>query len=133
MKILVRRRVTFDEILFLRENPQYLQRTNLTKEILEKAYLEYEEEGETDLELVEELPYRILLRIMHPKMVELIDLMKAERLNISQISRKLDRSVSNVYSDLKYLQKNKLVMFNKVGKNIIPVLLLREIRITFRS
>jgi len=129
MKIYVRRKILFDEILSFMKNPQLLQNTNLSIEDVKKAYLEYEEEGETDLEIIEQIPYRTFLRLMQPKPVELIEIIKNEQLYISEIARKLNRSISNVYYDLKILNKHKIISFNKSGKYSIPILLLKEIRI----
>ncbi|MCD6563216.1 MAG: hypothetical protein J7K23_04770 [Thermoproteales archaeon] len=129
MKIYVRRKILFDEILSFMKNPQLLQNTNLSIEDVKKAYLEYEEEGETDLEIIEQIPYRTFLRLMQPKPVELIEIIKNEQLYISEIARKLNRSISNVYYDLKILNKHKIISFNKSGKYTIPILLLKEIRI----
>jgi len=129
MKIYVRRKILFDEILSFMRNPQLLQNTNLSIEDVKKAYLEYEEEGETDLEIIEQIPYGTFLKLMQPKPVELIEIIKNEQLYISEIARKLNRSISNVYYDLKILNKHKIISFNKSGKYSIPILLLKEIRI----
>jgi len=129
MKIYVRRKILFDEILSFMKNPQLLQNTNLSIEDVKKAYLEYEEEGETDLEIIEQIPYGTFLKLMQPKPVELIEIIKNEQLYISEIARKLNRSISNVYYDLKILNKHKIISFNKSGKYSIPILLLKEIRI----
>ncbi len=131
MEIYIKRKILFDEILYFMKNPHMLQETNLSKEDIEKAYLEYEEEGETDLELITRIPYNIFLRIMQPKMIELINLIKNERLYVSEIARKLNRSISNVHHDLKILQKYKIISLIKMGKYSIPILLVKEIYIYF--
>ena len=131
MEIYVRRKILFEEILEFIKNPQQLRNTNLTIEDVKRAYLEYEEEGEIDLEIVTKIPYIAFLRIIQPKMVELIDIIRNERLYVSEIARRLNRSISNVYHDLKILHRYRIIYIMKMGKYSIPILLAKELTIHF--
>jgi len=93
---------------------------------------EYEEEGEIAANVEEELPPKVLRRLMSKRMVEILEILeRGESINISELARKLGRSVPNVYYDLQFLEKHRVVYLRRMGSIKIPILLLEEIRVRF--
>jgi len=128
MRALVSRRVTEEELLSLIQR-RLPKRYHVKLEDLHDAYMEYEEEGETILTITEEYDIGIVRRLLSPKMSELIDLIRKERLSIAQIAARLNRSTSNVYKDIRFLIDNKLAYLLRKGRARIPTLLLESIEV----
>ncbi|HDI31616.1 MAG TPA: HTH domain-containing protein [Thermofilum sp.] len=128
MKILVKRKVTDEEIFNLiqrRLPPRY----HIKLEDLQSAYMEYEEEGETILTVSEEYDLETVRRLLTPRMTELLEIIKKERYSISELAKKLNRSPSNVYNDVKFLVNNKFALLLSKGRAKIPILLIESIEI----
>jgi len=126
MRAVVRRRITPEELQ--RELTSYTGLISLAD--LERAVMEYEEDGETTLTVEEEVPVDVLRRLVSPKMLQVLELLrKSGSACISEIARALGRSVPNVYSDIKFLEKHNLVYISRRGRLAVPVLLLEEIRL----
>lgn len=97
---------------------------------LEKLYLMYEEEGDEALHrtIREEIPLEVVRRLLSRRMVELIDaLSRSSGESITQLANSLGRSVANVYRDLKFLKRYKLVRFEARGRERIPLLTLKRV------
>lgn len=91
---------------------------------------EYEEEGEITANVEEELSPEVLRRLMSKRMVEILEILeRRELINISELARKLGRSIPNVYHDLQFMEKHRIIYLRKMGSIKIPILLLEEIRI----
>ena len=74
-------------------------------------------------------------RLFSKKIVELLDLLfaKENEINsITDVARKLNRDPANVYRDLLWLQQMGFVYLRRVGKRLIPRLLVLEYGIRFR-
>ncbi|MEM3137318.1 MAG: hypothetical protein QW760_02270, partial [Thermofilaceae archaeon] len=90
----------------------------------------YEEEGECTYTIVEEVPLNILRKILSPGIIELLEVLKTyKNVNLSDTARLLNRSPSNVYVDLKLLAMHRIIHLEKLGKQVIPYLLLDEIKV----
>jgi len=91
---------------------------------------EYEEEGEIAANVEEELSPEVLRRLMSKRMVEILEILeRGELINISELARKLGRSIPNVYYDLQFMEKHRIIYLRKMGSVKIPILLLEEIRV----
>lgn len=128
MKIIVKRRAIGPELLKLL---QVAERDGHKREArkLRRAYMEYEEEGEAVISIEEEGSPDDIRRLLSENIARIIDIIKREQLSISELADKLKRSVSNVYSDIMFLENKKFVVTFKRGRRRIPVLLLEEVRI----
>ena len=126
MRVVVRRRITPEELQ--RELTSY---TGLVSPVdLERAVMEYEEDGETTLTVEEEVPVNVLRRLVSPRMLQVLEVLrKGGSACISEIARALGRSVPNVYSDVKFLEKHGFVYISRRGRLAVPVLLLEEVRL----
>jgi len=124
MRIIMRRKIVPEDLEVnetLRFHPQYGM-----------FIKEYEEEGEIAANVEEELPPKVLRRLMSKRMVEILEILeRGESINISELARKLGRSVPNVYYDLQFLEKHRVVYLRRMGSIKIPILLLEEIRVRF--
>ncbi len=126
MRAFIRRRVTREELLTVSRDPGMEFEEARPKDLVAV----YEEEGECAYTVVEEIPLGALRKILSLKVIELLEAVKTYRnVNLSELARLLNRSPSNVYADLKLLAKYRLLHFEKLGKRVIPYLLLEEIRI----
>ncbi len=97
---------------------------------LERIYLMYEEEGDETLHrtIREEIPAHAARRLLSRRMIELIDaLHRNPGANITQLANLLGRSVANVYRDLLFLKRYRLVRFEARSRERIPLLTLRKI------
>lgn len=106
----------------------------LTSAKLEKIYLMYEEEGDEALHrtIREEIPVEVVHRLTSRRMVELIEVLSRSRgENITRLASILSRSVPNVYRDLRFLERYKLVRFEERGREKIPMLTLKRIILGF--
>jgi len=124
MRVVVRRRVL----------PEELEDGSIAGEISEEDYRralkEYEEDGETTLTIEREVSPENARRVLMPRMVELIEsLEKGGIASISDLARKLGRSIPNVYVDLKYLEELGIACFRRIGRKAYPILLAEEIRV----
>ena len=96
-----------------------------------------EEEGE--IEYVEEIEEaydpEIHGRLFSKKIIELLDLLftrENEINSITDVARKLNRDPANVYRDLLWLQDMGFIHLRRVGKRLVPRLLVMEYGIRFR-
>jgi len=98
---------------------------------LHYAYKAYEEEGE-NYYICEEnftLPLKELLKILTEKKIQLINEIAKGVESISDLARKVKRDVTNVYRDLKVLEKLKIIKLEKAGKNVIPKIVAEKITV----
>jgi len=153
MRVLVRRRLTIDEIMqkirAYREKYGSIDavRSRAYSEgikskiwdiyaewyALQSAYQSYEEDGEFFYVVEEEISPDIARRILSPKMVELVRQIAIGVDSISDLARKLGRSVSNVYKDLRFLADIGIVELYPIGRRKKPYLLAEEIVVEFLS
>jgi len=94
---------------------------------LKNAYMEYEEDGETFYLFEEKISNKTARRLLSTKMINILEEISNGVDSISDLARKIRRSVSNVDKDLKFLEKNKIIGFWRRGRKKIPYLLLKEI------
>ncbi|MEM0023127.1 MAG: helix-turn-helix domain-containing protein [Thermofilaceae archaeon] len=128
MKAYIIRRVTPEELLSRVAELEVHGRHEDLKRLLSEHLMYYEEEGELGYMEEEEVPIKVARRILSERMCELLALLKQGReLSVSEIARVLGRSPSNVYTDLKFLQRYGAVRFEKHGRHTIPRLLLEEL------
>ncbi len=122
MRIVMRRKIVPEDLEVnekLRIHPQYGM-----------IVKEYEEEGEIAANVEEELSPEVLRRLMSKRMVEILEILeRGELINISELARKLGRSIPNVYYDLQFMEKHRIIYLRKMGSVKIPILLLEEIRV----
>ncbi|MEM3646849.1 MAG: hypothetical protein QW334_01705 [Thermofilum sp.] len=100
----------------------------------EKLYLMYEEEGDEALHktIREEIPADVVHRLLSKRMRELVEVLSRSRgESITRLASILGRSVPNVYRDLKFLEKYKLVRFEERGRERVPTLTLKRIVLSF--
>ncbi|RLE66465.1 MAG: hypothetical protein DRJ38_01520 [Thermoprotei archaeon] len=151
MRIRVRRRITIEELWKIINEYEYSFGTpdRLRRELLvsqdEKlkgkldewinalnALREYEEDGEENFIKEEEVDPAVVRRLLTDNMVKLLKEIENGVASISELARKVRRSVPNVYSDLQFLYRNGFLGFQKRGKHVVPYLLLEEVIIDFR-
>lgn len=126
MRAFVKRRVTREELLIIGKDPGIEFEEARPKDLVAV----YEEEGECTYTIVEEVPLNILRKILSLRVIELLEVLKTyKNVNLSDMARSLNRSPSNVYTDLKLLAMHHIVHLEKLGKQVIPYLLLEEIKI----
>ena len=122
MRIIMRRKIVPEDLDVnetLRIHPQYGM-----------IVKEYEEEGEIAANVEEELSPEVLRRLMSKRMVEILEILeRGELINISELARKLGRSIPNVYYDLQFMEKHRIIYLRKMGSVKIPILLLEAIRV----
>jgi len=122
MRIVMRRKIVPEDLEVnekLRIHPQYGM-----------IVKEYEEEGEIAANVEEELSPEVLRRLMSKRMVEILEILeRGELINISELARKLGRSIPNVYYDLQFMEKHRIIYLRKMGSVKIPILLLEAIRV----
>ncbi|MEM0225474.1 MAG: ArsR family transcriptional regulator [Thermofilaceae archaeon] len=128
MKAYIIRRVTPEELLSRVVELEVHGKHDDLKRLLGEHLMYYEEEGELWYTEEEEVPVQVARRMLSDRMCELLALLRQGReLSVSEIARMLGRSPSNVYADLKFLQRYGAVRFEKHGRHTIPRLLLEEI------
>ena len=151
MKIRVRRRITIEELWKIINEYEYSFGTpdRLRRELLVSrderlknkldewinainAIREYEEDGEETFIKEEEGDPSVVRRLLTDNMVELLKEIERGVNSISELARRVGRSVSNVYNDLQFLYRNGFLGFQKRGRHVVPYLLLEEIVIDFR-
>ncbi len=151
MKIRVRRRITIEELWKIINEYEYSFGTpdRLRRELLVSrderlknkldewinainAIREYEEDGEETFIKEEEGDPSVVRRLLTDNMVELLKEIGRGVNSISELARRVGRSVSNVYNDLQFLYRNGFLGFQKRGRHVVPYLLLEEIVIDFR-
>ena len=93
------------------------------------AYEDYEETGSIEYYVDEEVDLSILHRISSEKMSRLLDEVSRGAMSISDLARKLGRSVSNVYNDLKFLEEKGFISFWRDGKKLVPYPLIEKVTI----
>ncbi len=118
IKVFVERALTPEDLI---------QARRITR--LRKAYLEYEEEGEEPPMWVrEEVPLEVARRLLSDKIVEIVEVLSSKKeYNITKLAEALQRSPPNVYRDLVFLKKYRLLTFIDRGREKIPVLLLKRV------
>lgn len=100
----------------------------------DKLFSAYEEEGDESLHwtIKEEKDASVVRRLLSPRMLELVDMLARNRgLSVTELAEALGRSPSNVYRDLLFLKKHKLLRFENKGRKRIPLLTLRRITLQF--
>jgi len=72
------------------------------------------------------------LSALTPRRVELLYVIPRLRVrSINDLAGSVGRDVKNVYSDLRRLEKLGFVRLRRVGRNIVPELLIEEITFAF--
>ena len=105
-------------------------RDDETAKDLLSAYGAYEEEGECEYLVEEEIPLNVARRLLQPAMRDILDTLRNNRgLCVSEIAYLLQRSVSNVYTDLKFLASYNVVYLEKLRKRVVPHALIEELRV----
>ena len=91
-----------------------------------------EEEGELDFYEEEIVAYdpKIHSRLFSPKIVRLLSEIGENVESISDLARRVNRDVSNVWRDLKYLVQNRIVSLVRMGGRVKPILLAVEIAVS---
>lgn len=87
------------------------------------------EEGETEyLEETEiAYDYKVHRRLFSDRIIKILSALSSKNFNsISELARFLGRDVANVYKDLKWLEEMGFVSLERIGKNVIPRLLVIE-------
>ncbi|MEM1509081.1 MAG: hypothetical protein QW291_04525 [Thermofilaceae archaeon] len=126
MQAFLKRRVTREELLMIDKDLGIEFEEARPKDLVAV----YEEEGECTYTIVEEVPLNILRKILSPGIIELLEVLKTyKNVNLSDTARLLNRSPSNVYVDLKLLAMHRIIHLEKLGKQVIPYLLLDEIKV----
>jgi predicted transcriptional regulator len=96
----------------------------------DKLFSAYEEEGDESLHwtIREEKDAGFVRRLLSPRMLELVEALARNRgLSVTELAEVLGRSPSNVYRDLLFLKRHKLLRFENKGRKRIPLLTLRRI------
>ena len=96
-----------------------------------------EEEGEIEYveEIEEAFDPEIHGRLFSKKIIELLDLLYSsenEINSVTDLARRLNRDPANVYRDLLWLQQLGFVHLRRVGKRLVPRILVIEYGIRFR-
>lgn len=126
VRAFIRRRVTREELLTVGKDSGIEFEEARPKDLVAV----YEEEGECAYTVVEEIPLSALRKILNLRIIELLEAVRTYRnVSVSELAKLLNRSPSNVYTDLKLLARYRLLHFEKLGKRVIPYLLLEEIKI----
>ncbi|MBR9682316.1 MAG: hypothetical protein GOV02_01450 [Candidatus Aenigmarchaeota archaeon] len=93
---------------------------------LNRVYKEYEESGEFDLseEKIFKIKINELRRLITPERLILLETIKYNTFeSITEIARKLNRDIKNVYDDLKIFENFGLIRFEGRRKKRIIVLI----------
>jgi predicted transcriptional regulator len=96
----------------------------------DKLFSAYEEEGDESLHwtIREEKDAGFVRRLLSPRMLELVEALARNRgLSVTELAEVLGRSPSNVYRDLLFLKRHKLLRFENKGRKRIPLLTLKRI------
>jgi predicted transcriptional regulator len=96
----------------------------------DKLFSAYEEEGDESLHwtIKEEKDAGFVRRLLSPRMLELVEALARNRgLSVTELAEVLGRSPSNVYRDLLFLKRHKLLRFENKGRKRIPLLTLKRI------
>ena len=144
MRIFIRRRITLEEILErieklrniygdletlykrVKNSETRLLETYLEWKALRDALKEYEEDGETLYTIEREVKPEIARRLFTKNMLKLLSEVRSSE-SISALASRVGRSVANVYRDLKFLERVKIVVLRREGKRLRPELLMREL------
>lgn len=119
MKIVVERELTREDLDAKPGDRRY-----------DKLFSAYEEEGDESLHwtIREEKDAGFVRRLLSPRMLELVEALARNRgLSVTELAEVLGRSPSNVYRDLLFLKRHKLLRFENKGRKRIPLLTLRRI------
>jgi len=119
VRIVVERELTREDLDAKPEDKRY-----------ERLFLAYEEEGDESLHwtIREEKDASFLRRLLSPRMLELVEALTRNRgLSVTELAEALGRSPSNVYRDLLFLKRHKLLRFENKGRRRIPILTLKRI------
>ncbi len=87
------------------------------------------EEGETEYLEETEVAYdhKVHGRLFSDRIIKILSALSSKNFNsISELARFLGRDVANVYKDLKWLEEMGFVSLERIGKNVIPRLLVIE-------
>ncbi|RLE51480.1 MAG: hypothetical protein DRJ21_00090 [Candidatus Methanomethylicota archaeon] len=97
------------------------------------AYKAYEEEGEVDLiqKRVLNISINELLKIITMKKIEILNEIAKGVDSISDLARKVNRDITNVYRDLKILEKYGIIRLERDGKKLKPRILVKQIILEF--
>jgi len=96
----------------------------------DKLFSAYEEEGDESLHwtIREEKDAGFVRRLLSPRMLELVEALARNRgLSVTELAEVLGRSPSNVYRDLLFLKRHKLLRFENKGRKRMPLLTLKRI------
>ena len=96
----------------------------------DKLFSAYEEEGDESLHwtIREEKDAGFVRRLLSPRMLELVEALARNRgLSVTELAEGLGRSPSNVYRDLLFLKRHKLLRFENKGRKRMPLLTLKRI------
>jgi len=144
MRIFIRRRITLEEILErieklrnfygdletlykrVKNSETRLLETYLEWKALRDALKEYEEDGETLYTIEREVKPEIARRLFTKNMLKLLSEVRSSE-SISALASRVGRSVANVYRDLKFLERVRIVVLRREGKRLRPELLMREL------
>ncbi len=144
MRIFIRRRITLEEILErieklrniygdletlykrVKKSETRLLETYLEWKALRDALKEYEEDGETLYTIEREVKPEIARRLFTKNMLKLLSEVRSSE-SISALASRVGRSVANVYRDLKFLERVRIVVLRREGKRLRPELLMREL------
>lgn len=119
MKIVVERELTREDLDAKPGDKRY-----------DKLFSAYEEEGDESLHwtIKEEKDAGFVRRLLSPRMLELVEALARNRgLSVTELAEVLGRSPSNVYRDLLFLKRHKLLRFENKGRKRIPLLTLKRI------
>ncbi|MCC6040062.1 MAG: helix-turn-helix domain-containing protein [Thermofilum sp.] len=119
MKIVVERELTREDLDAKPGDRRY-----------DKLFSAYEEEGDESLHwtIREEKDAGFVRRLLSPRMLELVEALARNRgLSVTELAEVLGRSPSNVYRDLLFLKRHKLLRFENKGRKRIPLLTLKRI------
>lgn len=119
MKIVVERELTREDLDVKPGDRRY-----------DKLFSAYEEEGDESLHwtIREEKDAGFVRRLLSPRMLELVEALARNRgLSVTELAEVLGRSPSNVYRDLLFLKRHKLLRFENKGRKRIPLLTLKRI------
>ena len=119
MKIVVERELTREDLDAKPGDKRY-----------DKLFSAYEEEGDESLHwtIREEKDAGFVRRLLSPRMLELVEALARNRgLSVTELAEVLGRSPSNVYRDLLFLKRHKLLRFENKGRKRIPLLTLKRI------
>ncbi len=109
----------------------YIRRRPTMSEILSnsRAYEEYEEDGECSWRIEEEISPSELRTLLAPRLVRILEVLSQRSMDVPTLAERLDRSPTNVYSDIKLLSKYNIVEVRREDGRGVVSLLAEEIRV----